>query len=121
MKIVLDTNCLLAAVPANSDHKWLYDAFMEERFEWAVSTEILDEYAEKIGEFFSKAVAEYVLNSLDDAPNVLFAEPFFRWNLITNDPDDRNDGPQQVCRFGHLHGRGLPRDERPSLRRAENQ
>lgn len=88
MKIVLDTNCLLAAVPANSDHKWLYDAFMEERFEWAVSTEILDEYAEKIGEFFSEAVAEYVLNSLDDAPNVLFAEPFFRWNLITNDPDD---------------------------------
>ncbi len=46
------------------------------------------EYAEKIGEFFSGSVAEYVLNSLDDAPNVLFAEPFFRWNLIRNDADD---------------------------------
>lgn len=88
MRIVLDTNCLLAAVPANSTHKWLYEAFVEERFEWAVSTEILDEYAEKLGEFFSEAVADYVLNSLDDAPNVLFAEPFFRWNLITSDPDD---------------------------------
>ena len=88
MRIVLDTNCLIAAVPAESAHKWLYDAFVEEQFEWAVSTEILDEYAEKLGEFFSGAVADYVLNSLADAPNVLFAEPFFRWNLIPDDPDD---------------------------------
>ncbi|MCY7349969.1 MAG: putative toxin-antitoxin system toxin component, PIN family [Cytophagaceae bacterium] len=88
MRIVLDTNCLIPAIPANSEQKWLYNAFVEERFEWAVSTEILDEYAEKIGEFFNGSVAEYVLTSLDDAPNALFAEPFFRWNLIQSDPED---------------------------------
>lgn len=57
MRVVIDTNCLLAAIPADSDHKWLYDAFLNEAFEWFVSTEILDEYAEMIGEFFSEQVA----------------------------------------------------------------
>ncbi|WP_157579268.1 PIN domain-containing protein [Spirosoma montaniterrae] len=52
MNVVIDTNCLLVAVPANSEHKWLYDAFVNERFTWYVSTEILNEYAEKLGEFF---------------------------------------------------------------------
>ena len=94
MNVVIDTNCLLVAVPANSEHKWLYDAFVEGAFTWYVSTEILNEYAEKLSEFYGPSVAEYVLNSLDNAPNVLFAEPYFRWQLIEDDLDDRNAGPQ---------------------------
>lgn len=75
IRVVIDTNCLIAAIPTNSVHKWLYDSFVEEAFEWVVSTEILNEYAEKIGDFFSTSTADYVLKSLVNAPNVLLAEP----------------------------------------------
>ena len=48
MRVVIDTNCLLVAVPARSPHKWLYEAFVEKRFEWAISNEIFREYEEKL-------------------------------------------------------------------------
>ncbi len=97
MRVVIDTNCLLVAIPLNSPYKWLYEAFMDESFEWFVSTEILKEYEEKIGEFFSSHVAEFVLNSLDNAPNVVFAELFYRWGRIEADPDDNKFADLALC------------------------
>ena len=59
-----------------------------EVFEWVVSTEILNEYHEKLAEFYSVETADLVVNILIAAPNVVLAEPAFRWNLISEDPDD---------------------------------
>ena len=47
MRVVIDTNCLLASIPPLGAYYWLYEAFEQERFEWAVSNEILTEYDEK--------------------------------------------------------------------------
>lgn len=88
MRAIIDTNCLLASIPPLSKHYWLYQAFVSEKFEWAVSTEIMLEYAEKLTERYSKNTADLVLNILSIAPNTVFAEPFYRWKLIANDPDD---------------------------------
>ncbi len=88
MLAVIDTNCLLTSIPPQSPHYWLSEAFKSERFEWAVSNEILTEYEEKITDMYSGKTATLVLKILSVAPNVIFAEPFFKWQLIEADPDD---------------------------------
>jgi len=88
MVAVIDTNCLLASIPPQSNHYWLYLAFKEERFEWLISNEIMTEYEEKIGSKYSEKTANYILSILSVAPNVIFDEPYFKWNLIEQDPDD---------------------------------
>ncbi|GIL21870.1 MAG: hypothetical protein BroJett042_03830 [Bacteroidota bacterium] len=82
MLAVIDTNCLLASIPPQSE------AFKNERFNWAVSNEILTEYEEKITNRYSNRTATLVLSLLSVAPNVIFAEAFFKWQLIAADPDD---------------------------------
>lgn len=88
MKAVIDTNCLIASIPRQNPEYWLYEAFRAQKFDWVVSNEILHEYEEQISEFYSPLTADIVLKILTTASNVIFAEPYFRWNLIPHDPDD---------------------------------
>ncbi len=88
MKIVIDTNVLLATIKKGNFERFVYEAFKEERFEWVVSTEILKEYEETLINFYSVETAELVLGILENAPNVIFEEPAFRWGFIVEDPDD---------------------------------
>jgi putative PIN family toxin of toxin-antitoxin system len=88
VKAVIDTNCLIASIPRQNPEYWLYEAFRAQKFDWVVSNEILHEYEEQISEFYSPLTADIVLKILTTASNVIFAEPYFRWNLIPHDPDD---------------------------------
>ncbi|MFN8345992.1 MAG: putative toxin-antitoxin system toxin component, PIN family [Spirosomataceae bacterium] len=88
MRVVIDTNCLLASIPPLGAYYWLYAAFEQERFEWAVSNEVLTEYEEKITMRYSNRTAHLVLTILTFSPNVLFFEPYYHWQLIEEDPDD---------------------------------
>lgn len=88
LRVVIDTNCLLASIPPRSAHYDLYRQFEAEAFEWVVSNEILTEYAEKLTERYSAHTAELVLTILTVAPNTVFQEAYYRWQLITPDPDD---------------------------------
>ncbi|MBO0936732.1 putative toxin-antitoxin system toxin component, PIN family [Fibrella sp. HMF5335] len=88
MRVVIDTNCLIAAIPRLSDHYWLYTAFTERAFDWVVSQEILTEYEEKLSEFYSPSLAQNVLKLLASAPHVIHVEASFKWLMVRNDPDD---------------------------------
>jgi putative PIN family toxin of toxin-antitoxin system len=88
MIVVIDTNCLLASIPPQSNYYWLYIAFKEQRFEWLISNEIMTEYEEKITDKYSEKTANLVLSILSVAQNVIFNEPYFKWNLIEEDHDD---------------------------------
>ena len=44
MRVVIDTNCLIASIPPRGEYYWLYEAFEAEKFEWLISNEILTEY-----------------------------------------------------------------------------
>ena len=88
MIAVIDTNCLLASIPPQSTHYWLYLAFKEQYFDWLISNEIMAEYEEKLSEKYSEKTANLVLSVLSVAPNVIFDEPYFKWNLIEKDPDN---------------------------------
>jgi uncharacterized protein len=88
MKVVIDTNCLIASIPPKNPEFWLYKAFESNRFTWVISTEILNEYHEQLTLFYSESTAELVIDILLSASNVEFKEPYFRWNLVIDDPDD---------------------------------
>ena len=88
MRAVIDTNCLIASIPPQNPEYWLYLAFRRKDFDWVISNEIMFEYEEQIADFYSLYTADLVTNILLNASNVILAEPFIRWNLITADPDD---------------------------------
>lgn len=71
--------------------------FLWTKGQWAEAmqqsrTEILNEYEEKLTEFYNPQTADFILTVLCTATNVIFAEPHFIWNLITIDPDDNRNG-----------------------------
>ena len=88
MRVVIDTNCLIASIPPRSSAYWLYQAFQQQCFEWLISNEILLEYEEQIAAYYSPKTAEIILKILSIAPNVIYKEAFINWNLIEQDPDD---------------------------------
>lgn len=89
MRLVIDTNCLLASVPRRSQYRWLYDAVLAGDIELVVTTEILLEYEEQLSLFYAPDYADYVLSTLMNLPNILKVNPLhFYWILVENDPDD---------------------------------
>ncbi len=88
MNIVLDTNVLLVAIAKKSVYRPIFDAFLNETFVLCVTTDILAEYEEIIGEHLGEKLASNLLQLIENAPNVRFITKYFKWNLITADPDD---------------------------------
>ncbi len=87
-KLVIDTNVLITTINRKNTEFAIYQAFENKSFDWIVSTEILTEYAEQLTDFYSVTTANLVLDILCTATNVIFAEPFYRWGIIQEDPDD---------------------------------
>ena len=88
MKVVLDTNVMLLIVSKQSPFRWIFDLFLAEKFTLCVTTDILDEYAEIIGDHMGAQVVEDLMNTLEESENVEYVTRYFRWNLISTDPDD---------------------------------
>lgn len=88
MKAVIDTNGFLSAIPVRGKNKWLYHAFLDEKFTWVFSNEIFTEYEEIISIKFSEVTADFVLKSLLNSTNHLRYEPSYKWQLVEKDPDD---------------------------------
>lgn len=88
MKIVLDTNVLLVSVSERSPLHWVFQRFVNGDYTLCVTTDILNEYAEKIEEHMGIEVAENNLKTILRLPNIQKVTAYFKWNLITNDPDD---------------------------------
>ena len=93
MKIVLDTNILLSIISSKSVNRSIFEAFLEEKYTLCFTNEILEEYAEIIGQKMGKEVADTLVELLLDQPNTELVTRYFAWNLIQIDLDDRNDGP----------------------------
>ena len=87
-RAVIDTHCLVASVGPRSPFRALYDLFAAEAFEWVISNEILTEYDEILTRRYSPLTAAAVLNVLAFAPNTHRQEAYYKWQFITDDPDD---------------------------------
>lgn len=88
LRIVPDTNVLLASIGSTSPHRWLFDAVLEGTIELSVSTAILLEYEEVITRKTTPEIARNVVQFLLASPHVHRVAPQFRWHLIEADPDD---------------------------------
>lgn len=88
MKIVLDTNVLLVSISRRSPHHLIFKAFEENKYDLLVTTDILLEYEEIIGEEMSASVANNILFGFREAKNVQNILKYFSWDIITEDPDD---------------------------------
>jgi len=88
MRIVLDTNCLLVSVQAYSEFFWLWQAFRDKKITLCYTTDILNEYYEVLSCYFSVSFAETVVEEILLSPNTMPVTVYYKWRLITADPDD---------------------------------
>lgn len=88
MKIVLDTNVLLACYSPKSRLYPIWQAFREQRYTLCVTTDILDEYVEILSREANPAIANLLVDIIVDSPNTEFVTKHFFWQLIEADPDD---------------------------------
>ena len=88
MKIVIDTNCLMVSIPKLSNSRWLFDKIRFGELEFGLTTDILEEYLEVIGDFYSPNLANNVCEMLVNKPNATLISPYYFWNLIQTDLDD---------------------------------
>ena len=88
MKIVLDTNCLLRAVPPKSDYHCILTALQQGSYTLCYSNEVLLEYEELLLRFYGRQLTNYVFNFFLYSAYTLLVTPYFQWNLIFSDPDD---------------------------------
>ncbi|MEZ4771920.1 MAG: putative toxin-antitoxin system toxin component, PIN family [Bacteroidia bacterium] len=88
LKVILDTNVFLVSLAPGFRFYWVFESLLNNEYELFVSNEILSEYEEKITERFGLDYSDRKLDFLIFLPNVYLVNPYFNWNLITQDPDD---------------------------------
>jgi uncharacterized protein len=78
MRMVLDTNVLLVAIPKKSKFRPIFDAILNGKVEICFTTEILNEYAEKIEEKANSIVSNNVVELLLNLENAIKVEVYIR-------------------------------------------
>ena len=86
--LVLDTNTLIQCVSRRSRYHELWLSLLDGRNQLCVTTEILAEYAEILERKTTATFAALVLDVITNNPYTLFIMPYFKFNVITADPDD---------------------------------
>lgn len=88
MKVVLDTNVFLVCLSERSKLHWIFQELLSKSYTICVTTEILSEYAEIIGEHMGQDASENAMATLENLSNVDYVTNYFRFRLIDKDPDD---------------------------------
>ena len=87
-RIVLDTNCLIASLSRSGNYYPIWKGLQKGDYVLCVSTDILEEYAEKITDLMSVEVATNVIHLLLESEFVELVNPYFSLHLIETDHDD---------------------------------
>ena len=86
--VVIDTNCLLQMLGRYNRYHCLWEAFLQERFIWCISNDIVNEYEEILTLKASAKVAYLFMQTLMRSPNIAKNDPYFHFGLIEQDKDD---------------------------------
>lgn len=86
--IVLDTNCLLVALPRRSPYRKVWDAFLRGEYNLCVTIDILDEYEEILSEKTTPQIARNVIKTILERPNTKKHTVYYNFFAIQSDPDD---------------------------------
>jgi uncharacterized protein len=88
LTLVLDTNVFLVALAKRYKYYWIFEAILQNKFDICVSNEILLEYQEVIEKRYGIDMTNETLDFLMLIPNIKKINPYFKWPIIINDPDD---------------------------------
>ena len=88
LRFILDTNIFLVSLAPNFKYHWIYQALIQNKYNLAVSNEIITEYQEQIALRYGLEFTEASLDYLLLLPNVILKDPSFLWQLVENDKDD---------------------------------
>lgn len=88
MRVVVDTNVILAALPKVSRLRVIINALATGQIELVVSTAILLEYQEILSRKTNLVVANNFLEFLIKLPGIVRVDTPFTWGIIETDLDD---------------------------------
>jgi putative PIN family toxin of toxin-antitoxin system len=88
MTVVIDCNIFVMCLASGSPYHLIFQSLVKGKFSLAVTADILLEYEEVLQQKYSIATAKTFITLLDELPNVNFIRNYFRWQLMTTDPDD---------------------------------
>ena len=87
-RIVLDTNVLLISLPHISPYRPIFDNLLSGKFTLLITEDIFQEYLEIIAQKTTPAIADNIGRTLNQLIKVAKDTTFYKWNLLTEDPDD---------------------------------
>lgn len=88
LRVVIDTNVLIAMIGLTSPYRWIFDSVINGELTMCVTTEIVLEYREILARKNGEEVAENMVQFFSVHPFVEKVEPFYRFKVIEQDPDD---------------------------------
>lgn len=88
MNVIIDSNIFVMCMNPLSDYYIIFQKLIKGYFTLSVSTEIVFEYMEIFERKFRKAKSNLLYKFLIESNYVRFVEVYFKWGLITTDPDD---------------------------------
>ena len=87
-RIVLDTNCLLQALPTRSIFHKVWEDILRGKVALCVNTEILNEYEEILANKMTREIAHNVVETIARLHTTIYQEIYIHFGLIEQDADD---------------------------------
>ena len=86
--IVLDTNCLLQALPSKSPYHKIWEEILDGRISLCVNTDILEEYEEILSQKTTPAIAHNVVEAIANLTTTIMQNTYVHFELLPADSDD---------------------------------
>jgi putative PIN family toxin of toxin-antitoxin system len=88
VKVVIDTNIIIAIINKTSPYRWVFECLIDGRLILCVSTDILFEYREILAAKTNAEVADNFIAFLMMSPFIERVEIYYSFNLIHTDTSD---------------------------------
>ena len=86
--IVLDTNCLLQALPSSSPFHKIWTEVLEGHICLCVNTDILEEYEEVLALKTTPEIARNIVDAIAHLSTTIFQNTYVHFDLLPADSDD---------------------------------
>ena len=86
--IVLDTNCLLQALPSKSPYHKVWTDVLDGKSSLCVNTDILEEYDEILSRKATPEIARNIVEAIANLPTTTFQNTYVHFELLPADSDD---------------------------------
>ncbi len=86
--IVLDTNCLLQALPSNSPYHKIWTEVLDGNICLCVNTDILEEYEEVIARKATPEIAQNIVEAIVNLTTTVMQNTYVHFELLPADSDD---------------------------------